>query len=296
MKKITVFTPTFNRANTLGRTYQSLINQTSKDFEWLIVDDGSCDNTKDLVNQWMDENKLNIRYIFKENGGLHTGYNVAIQNITTELCICCDSDDFLPENAIELICDKWEKEGNDKLAGIIGLDFIAFENKPIGGYFQGEYKTVHFTEVESKLGHRGDFKMVLRTELIKPFVPMPSFENEKNFNPIYIFFKVNPDLEYLVLNDNLCNVDYQVSGMSANILNQFRNSPRSFAELRKIKLTHPRISIFRKFIDAAHLVSCSLIAKDLRIIADSPQKLLIAFSFPLGIAFYAYVMYKTSDR
>ena len=84
--------------------------------------------------------------------------------------------------------------------------------------------------------------------------------------------------------------------MSANILNQFRNSPRSFGELRRALLSHPRVSLKRKFIDAAHLVSSALLAKDISIVLKSPQKVLTALSVPLGVAFYLYIMMKTRNR
>ena len=87
MYTITVFTPTYNRANLLKRGYEALKRQSLKDFEWLIVDDGSTDNTREVVNSWIEANQIPIRYIYKENGGLHTGYNTAIQNINTELCV-----------------------------------------------------------------------------------------------------------------------------------------------------------------------------------------------------------------
>lgn len=296
MHAITVFTPTYNRANTIVRTYESLCRQTCKDFEWLVVDDGSIDNTRQLVEKWISEGLISIRYIYKENGGLHTGYNVAIANITSELCMCCDSDDNLPDDAIEFIIKTWSQYGSANLAGIIGLDFIDGTNKPIGGYFSKDYVTCHFTELSSKLKHQGDTKMVIRTEVLKPHVPMRSFHDEKNFNPIYIFFKVNPDLDYLIVNHNLCNVDYQPFGMSANIYNQFINSPRSFAEIRIAKLQHPRISLSRKFIDAAHLVSSALIARDFRICAKSPKKILTFLASPFGMALYFYILYKTAHK
>ena len=76
---LTVFTPSYNRAHTLGRTYMSLCRQTCKDFEWLIIDDGSTDNTRDVVQEWLfADNGFRIQYVYKENGGLHTGYNKAI--------------------------------------------------------------------------------------------------------------------------------------------------------------------------------------------------------------------------
>ena len=86
MAFLTVFTPAYNRAHTLPRTYESLCQQDCKDFIWLIVDDGSTDETADLVKGWQKEkNGFEIQYIYKENGGMHTAHNTAYENIHTEL-------------------------------------------------------------------------------------------------------------------------------------------------------------------------------------------------------------------
>jgi len=131
MYTLTVFTPTYNRAHTLSRTYDSLCQQSCKDFEWLIIDDGSKDDTQSNVNKWITEKKIDICYIYKENGGLHTAYNTAIANIDTELCVCIDSDDWMPDDAIEKVLTFWEKYGSDEVAGIVGLDCYS-DGKVIG--------------------------------------------------------------------------------------------------------------------------------------------------------------------
>ena len=107
MNLITVFTPAYNRAHTIGRTYDSLLAQDCKDFVWLIVDDGSTDNTAELVKGWQKKkNGFEIRYVYKENGGMHTAHNVAYEHIDTELNLCIDSDDKLAPGAIRKILDK----------------------------------------------------------------------------------------------------------------------------------------------------------------------------------------------
>lgn len=149
MKTLTVFTPTYNRAHTLPRTYESLLRQTCKDFEWLVIDDGSTDGTAGLVRGWIEENRIPIRYIYKENGGLYTGYNKAYEVIETELNVCIDSDDFMPDNAVELITGYWKEHGSDEYAGITGLDFT-LDGKPIGGYFPGDLKVCHMMDLYIK--------------------------------------------------------------------------------------------------------------------------------------------------
>ena len=120
---ITLFTPAYNRAYTLHLCYESLLRQTSKNFKWLIIDDGSTDNTRELVNRWIKkDNGFQIVYIYKENGGMHTAHNTAYENIDTELNVCIDSDDYMTDDAIEKIVDKWNTYKNEKYAGIVALD------------------------------------------------------------------------------------------------------------------------------------------------------------------------------
>ena len=99
---LTIFTPAYNRAHTLHRTYESLCRQSCKDFIWLVVDDGSTDNTAELVREWQSrDNGFEIQYIHKENGGMHTAHNVAYANIHTKLNTCIDSDDMLADGAVD---------------------------------------------------------------------------------------------------------------------------------------------------------------------------------------------------
>ena len=101
MKTVTIITPTYNRAGLLKKLYDSLEKQTKKDFVWLIVDDGSIDNTKEIVREISDCATFNIQYIYKENGGKHTALNLGIKTIQTELAMIVDSDDQLLSNAVE---------------------------------------------------------------------------------------------------------------------------------------------------------------------------------------------------
>ena len=105
---LSVFTPTYNRAYTLWKGYEGLKRQTCKDFKWIIVDDGSTDNTKELVSGWINENLFPIEYYYKKNGGMHTAHNEAYRHIDTELAVCIDSDDYMVYNGVELIISRWK--------------------------------------------------------------------------------------------------------------------------------------------------------------------------------------------
>lgn len=292
MKPITIFTPTFNRANLLPRLYESLCRQSSQDFIWLVIDDGSTDNTKELVEKWKLENKIEIRYYYKENGGLHTAYNLGIEKADTELFMCIDSDDYAPENVIGKILEFWKRNGGNDYAGIIGLDYTK-ENKPIGDFLPNQ-KSIHFLEVKMHYRGVGDCKLVHRTALLKEHIPMPVFKGEKNFNPSYIFLKVDISLPLLVLNENLCFVEYQPEGMSNNILKQYVNSPNSFMELRKLYLTLPRTNKKFKIRHFIHFISSCIFAKRYKDIFSIYNIVITLFFLPLGIILNLYIKLKST--
>lgn len=292
MKTLTVFTPTFNRAHTLPRTYQSLCRQTCGDFEWLVIDDGSTDGTRELVNRWIKDARIPVRYIHKENGGLYTGYNTAYANIDTELCVCIDSDDFMPDNAVELIVNHWRKYGSEMYAGITGLDFT-LDGKPIGGYFPDGLEECHLINFVLKKIHSGDTKQVTRTALMKEFIPMEGFPGEKNFNPIYLLLQADDRFPWLIINDNLCFVEYQqADSMSAGIYRQYINSPHSFAEMRRLEMRLKR-NTFRNLVRVAiHYNSSCILGKEKDWLNTSPRKLLTLVLRPAGWLLSVYIRYK----
>ena len=290
IKTLTVFTPTYNRAHTLKRLYDSLCRQTCKDFEWFVIDDGSVDNTRELVQEFIDEGVIPIRYIYKENGGLYTGYNTAYANIETELNVCVDSDDYMPDNAVELIVETWRKYGSEHYAGIIGLDFYADTNKPIGGCFPDGMTECWFLDLSVKRIHRGDTKQVMRTDLMKQVAPQTGFEGEKNFNPVYMLLKVCDERPLLVLNKNLCFVDYQRDdSMSRSIFRQYTDSPRSFAKLRLLEMSLKRSTFLNRFRSAVHYVASCIIAKDRHWLHNTSRYVLILSAAPFGAILYLYI-------
>ena len=293
---LTVFTPTYNRAHTLVRLYESLCRQTCKAFEWLVVDDGSTDGTRELVQGFIDEKLIPIRYVYKENGGLYTGYNTAYANIDTELNVCIDSDDFMPDNAVELIADKWGRDGSDKYAGIVGLDFYAGTDRPIAGFFPDALRECYLLDLYEKRVHRGDSKQVMRTDLMKRVAPQTGFPGEKNFNPIYMLLQVCDDFPLLVLNENLCFVEYQADSMSVDIYKQYSDSPRSFAKLRRLEMGLKRSSLANKYRSAVHYVSSCLLSGDYGSLICPGHGVLSVLALIPGALWYLYVKYKTSGK
>ena len=290
---LTVFTPTFNRAECLKKGYEALCRQTCKEFVWLVVDDGSTDQTRLLVEQWSRQEKgFEVRYIYKENGGLHTGYNVAIANIDTELSVCIDSDDYMPDDAVEKILTFWKKEGSDKYAGIAALD--AFEDGTIIGDQFPKQKSINILDVSLGKYHykNGDRKLVVRTALYKEVAPMPSYENEKNFNPHLMHLQISEKYDFLIYNTVLCVVEYQEDGMSNGIFKQYLNSPKSFAHMRKYMLGLKGTTFKFRMRHAIHYVSSSIIARNKRFLQESPRKWDVILAVPFGAVLTVYIKNK----
>lgn len=249
MKTLTIFTPAYNRAHTLSRTYESLLRQTCDDFEWLIVDDGSKDSTKALVEGWIQEGKISIWYIHQQNQGMHGAHNTAYRNIHTELNTCIDSDDYMPDNAVETIINFWKAHGSDKYAGIIGLDCT--ENGNIIGTSFPEGMTETTLNAFYAKGGKGDKKLVYRTDVIKQYPEYPIFEGEKYVSLGYKYLLIDQDYPLLTLNKPLVVVEYQQDGSSMNMYRQYWNNPKGFAFIRKVDMKLCG-SLKRKFESCIH--------------------------------------------
>lgn len=278
---LTVFTPAYNRAKTLARTYESLCSQTDKRFCWLIVDDGSTDNTKEIVSEWIcKENGFEIRYIFKENQGMHTAHNVAYANIETELNVCIDSDDYMPEHAVEIILNYWEKNKRSDVAGVIALD-ADLKGQIIGSELPCRVGLASTTELYEKYHAKGDKKFIYRTDVINDVPEYPVFQGEKLVPLGYKYMLVAKKYKMLLLNEVVCVVDYQPDGSSNTILKQYLQSPRGFAAQCQITMECSS-KLYRRFRSAVHYVAESRIAGESRIIESCPTKWLVALSYPLG--------------
>ncbi len=289
MPTLTVFTPAYNRAHTLQRTYDSLCRQTSKDFCWLIIDDGSTDNTRQVVDGWIKEGLIPIRYIYQQNQGMHGAHNTAYQNIDTLLNVCIDSDDYMPDDAVESILNCWQGQHDDHIAGIIGLD-ITIEGNLIGTPFPNDMKTTTvYGFYES--GGEGDKKMVYRTDVITRYPEYPIFKGEKYVGLAYKTMLIDQDYKMLTLNHPLVIVDYQPEGSSYNMYKQYWNNPRGFAFFRKAEMKVAN-KLMRKLQICTHYVSSSIISKNWHFIRESPQKWLTFFCIPSGVALYFLIWYK----
>ena len=302
MNKITIFTPTYNRAYCLHKCYESMKRQTCKDFVWLIIDDGSTDGTKDLVQEWMKEdNGFAIRYIYKENGGMHTAYNTAYENIDTELSMNIDSDDWLTDTAIADVLSFWEENHRDDVGGIYALDCYE-DGKVIGTPFPDDlkefrgwgYKTVFYTVNGEKKQYRnsGDKKFIGVTEKIKKYPPIPVFEGEKYHSLYYKQHLIERDFSVLIFNKPVCCVEYMADGSSNNMCFQYVRNPKGFCNERRFIMKHaPTFKL--KLMAAVHYVAESILAKDRHFVKSSTNKPVTVLAIPVGMALYFWIRKKT---
>lgn len=292
---LTIFTPTYNRAHLLPRVYESLCRQTDSRFSWMVIDDGSTDGTRSLVESWQREGKhaFAIRYIYKENGGLYTGYNVAFLSIQTELCVCVDSDDYMPDDAVEKIHRIWATHADlhDKVCGIMGLDYDALTGFPVGGPFKVDKQVAFHADV----AHRGDVKLVFRTDLVRQVAPMEGFAGERDFNPHYMQMQVLDKWPILIANDNLCWVEYQTGtdSMSEAIYKQYVRSPRSYAKYRLMELQMQHgMTAKRRWMLHVHYVSACMLSRDRAWLRRSPSPAMSLIALLPACIWTLYVLYR----
>ena len=302
MNQITIFTPTYNRAYCLHKCYESMLRQTCKDFDWLIVDDGSTDSTRELVYGWIRQNPpFTIRYVYKENGGMHTAYNTAYELIETELSMNVDSDDWIPDTAIEDVLTFWNQNKRNDVGGIYALD--QYEGgEIIGKAFPDDLKEFHgwgFKIVYYKVGsqnkkfvNQGDKKFIGVTEKIKQYPPIPVFEGEKYHSLYFKQHLIERDYSILILNKPVCTVEYMPDGSSNNMYFQYVRNPKGFCSERKYVMEFAP-SFKLKLISAIHYVAESIIARDNHFLHHSTNKPATILALPAGMLLYALIRKKT---
>lgn len=286
-EKLTVFTPAYNRAHTLPRAFEALKKQSDKRFVWLIVDDGSTDNTREVVESFQKEDcGFKIEYVYKENGGMHTAHNLAYKLIKTELNTCIDSDDTIGDEAVGKILDFWEKNGSDEFAGIVGFD-TDFDGNVIGTRFPEDLKKTTLGAYY-KNGGSGDKKLVYRTDVVKKYPPYPEYEGEKLVPLGSLYTLIDQDYELLVLDEALCRVEYQPDGSGASIFRQYRQSPKGFAYSRIIRMKYSD-SFKERATGAIHYISSCIFAREKHFLKKSPKKLLTVLMIPFGVLLNIYI-------
>lgn len=221
---ITVFTPTYNRANLLPRLYESLCKQTFHDFEWLIVDDGSSDGTNAIVEMFKNDGKIRIRYIWQENSGKYRAINKGVTEAQGELFFIADSDDMLMENSLSEVADIWDTvKDNSEFGGVCGLDQL-FNGEIIGGGLPQDIIDCTPLEIVYKYKIHGDKKEVFRTSAFSEF-PFPEVSGEKFCSESLVWNRFSTKYKLRYFNKPIYKVEYQSHGLTASSIHIRMNSP-----------------------------------------------------------------------
>lgn len=223
---LTIVTPTYNRANLLYRLYDSLKRQTNPDFEWLIVDDGSTDNTKHVIEQLVLEKKVKIKYIYQENSGKAKAFNIGVRNAKGELFLCVDSDDFLADDAINNILLCGDNLHNDSVAGIIALKkdtkgAMLSNNLPVELKYESTFKLSEFY----KCG--GEWSLIYKTEVLRKYL-FPEIRDEKFITECVVYDKIAQKYKMFLLNEVITICEYQQDGLTNNIVANMLKNPTGY--------------------------------------------------------------------
>ena len=213
MNKITVITPIYNRKKLIKQAYESLKNQTNKNFEWLIVDDGSTDKVEEEITEMQNEGIIKINYIYKTNGGKHTALNVAFKNLSTELAIILDSDDILISKAIEEILTYWDKyKSMPKIAGMVFLRGYNTEKAMTNRFSKDEYIGNYNKEIINA-GLVGDKAEVFRSDILQRY-SFPEFKTEKFLGEGFLWSKISRKYDMVFINKIIYIGNYLEDGLT----------------------------------------------------------------------------------
>ena len=232
--KITVLTPAYNRASLLPRLYESLLKQTYANFEWLIVDDGSTDDTRAVVEEFLEKSLFPIHYYYKENGGKHTAVNIGVKEASGELVFIADSDDMLTREALQTVAEEYEQVAEDNnFCGVCGLD-CDLNGKIIGSGLEREHIDANSLQLRMRYGVTGDLKEVFKTSVMREF-PFPEIPGERFCPEALVWNRIARKYKLRCFNRPIYQVEYQASGLTSNIVRIRMQSPvasmKTYAEM-----------------------------------------------------------------
>lgn len=238
---ITVFTPIYNRARLIKELYDSLCLQTFNEFEWIIVDDGSTDNIKGVIEEYCMENKINIRYYRQANGGKHRAINHGVRKAVGELFLILDSDDILPKNSLENISRCYKDIENDSsFAGICGL--MAHRNGELISKIPAlkkEYIDDNEINFRYKYNITGDLCEVFKTSVMKEF-PFPEFDKEKFCPEQLVWFRIARKYKLHLIPIIIYYRDYLDGGLTSKIVRIRKENPKgtlmTYAEMLSLDI------------------------------------------------------------
>ena len=279
--KLTIFTPTYNRAYTLPALYESLRRQTNTDFVWLIVDDGSTDNTREVVDGWIKEDLVDIRYYYQKNKGKMSAHNYGVELTKTELFVCVDSDDMLADNAVEVILDCAKKINNE--IGILAFKYYVENEENITHINEG-IEGCTLKEGYDYCGLRGDTMLIYKSEIIKKYA-FPSFNGEKFVPEAYLYDLLDKEGKLKILREPLYGVRYLEDGYTAGMAKLLYNNPQGYFAYINSRLRSDT-KIKHRFADSIRYDAMAIAHKKKKIISNAVYPFIAALAYIPGYIFY----------
>lgn len=282
--KITVFTPIYNRAYNLKNLYNSLLSQTYKDFEWIIVDDGSSDNANEQVKEFQAENKIVITYFWQINKGKHFAINKGVSMAKGELFFILDSDDELPHFSLETVAKKYEEVSNNPLIGGVSGRGMYKDGKIVGN---DNFSELTANSLQIRFEHKvtGDLSEVFKTEVMREF-PFPEIENEKFCPEVLVWNRIAQKYKLLFFNIPIYIIEYMPDGLSSKIVKIRMTSPiatmLTYSELASYKI--PVTQKIRAAINFWRFAFCS--EKSFAYKNKMIPQYLTLLALPIGLAMH----------
>lgn len=291
--KVTVLTPAYNRDYIIERLYKSLVMQTYKNFEWLVIDDGSTDKTENKINEFIREDKIKIRYFKQQNGGKHRALNKGISLIRNEVTFIVDSDDYLLDNAIEEITKAYEIYNDNPQ--ICGYSFLrCFPDMKINGDsfrespYVSDYITCRLNE-----GISGDKAEAYLTKCLKEF-PFLEVEGENFLFEDYVWIQMAEKYKTIHFNIPIYMGNYLEDGLTKNIDVMKINNPIGMMQRSKI-MESRKCNILTRIKAIIMYISYGRIAQYsyLDLYKNSLNKGFYILLLPVGILFKNRIIFRT---
>ncbi|MEK4476640.1 glycosyltransferase family A protein [Paenibacillus sp. FSL R7-0048] len=279
---ITVVTPTYNRAYTLENSYNSLRKQTCKSFIWMIIDDGSKDETESLVGEWIkQETDFKIIYLKKENGGKASALNLSFNRVYTDYYVCLDSDDTFTSNAIDIAIKRLDEIKYDKkYCGILAL-----RTKPNGQVLGGkqipsEVKDITLSDLTNKYEIKSELICFYKTHMVMKY-RFPEIDGEKFISPAYLEHRIGKDYKYLASRESYCICEYLPDGLTRNKIEVIIKNPKGYTLVIREAFEVSTNFIIKSKHCVMYIAGC-ILSGDKECIRNSPNKKMTTLYYPLG--------------
>lgn len=265
--------------------------QTCQNFEWIVIDDGSTDNTKDLVEGWLAEGKIDIKYLCQANSGKMMAHNLAIKESQGELFMCIDSDDRLcSERVVEDALNYWDSEiknlkDSSCICGFLGYKEIGAKKQ----HFPVCLHIVHLSEL-NEAGFKGELTMVFRRDVLEKY-PFPYFSGEKFVTDVYVYDQIDREYKVLLFPYYMQHCEYQIGGYSSNYMKILFDNPQGY------RAYHNQCVKFRKrgYVKSVICyIALSIRLGDRYMLRDAADRFLTIALFPLGILKFFVDNYRLS--